>query len=73
VSTCRHAKFGTGKQVVFIGGITGAFMVELEWPRNGEDLTGILLGLGLAAFVKKRGNNERNAMVGSSVLGLDSL
>ncbi len=53
----------------FIGGIIGAFMVELEWSVHGEGLAGILLALMLAAFLK-RWSTEQNSLLGSLILGL---
>jgi hypothetical protein len=62
-------KFGVGKQAGVLGGIAGAFMVELEWSTHGEALAGILLGLMLVAFLK-RWNNKQNSLFGSVALGL---
>jgi len=62
-------RLGAGRQAGFVGGLMGAFMVELEQPTHGEGLAGILLGLMLVAFLK-RWNSERNSMIGSMALGL---
>jgi len=62
-------KLGVGKQAGFIGGMIGAFMVELDWSTHGEGLASILLGLMLVAFLK-RWSNERNSLFTSLMFGL---
>jgi hypothetical protein len=62
-------RLGAGRPAGFVGGLMGAFIVELERPTHGEGLAAIMLGLMLMAFLK-RWNSERNSMVGSMTLGL---
>lgn len=62
-------KLGVGKRAGFIGGLLGAFMVELEWPTHGEGLAAILLGLMLVAFLRRWSKGKQPLRV-AFVLGV---
>jgi len=61
-------RLGAGRQAGLIGGLMGAFMVELEWSTHGESLTAAILGLILMAFLK-RWNDGQNS-IAALLLGL---
>ena len=60
-------KLGTTRQAGFIGGITGALLIE--YHGHGEYLTGLVMGLLLAAFLG-RWTKNRVTWSGSLLLGL---
>jgi hypothetical protein len=62
-------RLGAGRGAGFVGGLMGAFTVELERPDHGEGLAAILLGLMLVAFLK-RWNRGNSSLVASILLGL---
>jgi hypothetical protein len=62
-------KIGAGRQAGFVGGLIGAFMVELEQPTHGEGLAAIMLVLMLMAFLK-RWNNGQSSFIATFLLGL---
>lgn len=64
-------RFGAGRQAGFVGGLIGAFLVELEQPTHGEGLAAIMLGLMLMALLK-RWNNGQSSFTAAFLLGLGS-
>lgn len=64
-------RLGAGRQAGFVGGLMGAFMVELEKPTHGEGLAAILLGLMLMTFLR-RWNNRQSSFKAAFLLGLGS-
>ena len=64
-------RLGAGRQAGFIGGLVGAFMVELEQPTHGEGLAAIMLGLILMAFLR-RWNDGKSSSKDAFLLGLGS-
>ena len=64
-------RLGAGRPAGFVGGLMGAFMVELEQPTHGEGLAAIMLGLMLMAFLK-RWNDGQSSFTAAFLLGLGS-
>jgi len=62
-------RLGAGRPAGFVGGLMGAFMVELEQPTHGEGLAAIMLGLMLMAFLR-RWNNGQSSFTSAFLLGL---
>jgi hypothetical protein len=63
-------KLGAGKQAGFIGGLLGAFLVELEWPTHGEGVAAIFLALMLTAFLRRWNQGQQHPLRAAFVLGL---
>jgi hypothetical protein len=62
-------RLGAGRQAGFVGGLMGAFIVELEQPTHGEGLAAIMLGLMLMTFLR-RWNNGQSSVTAAFLLGL---